>query len=163
MQFRAHEYYQAALERMKQAHSIHKRGDGAALVMYCAGLAVESMLRAFRWTEDTSFEGRHDLKELLLASKILRIDDEYMQRKKATPDQVEQSGKALRAAMNEILILWHNNLRFASEASLKAFLNRIGRLKGIKGDALKKNASNLLEAAQAVINRGIVLWASQTK
>lgn len=45
--------------------------------------------------------------------------------------------------MNEVIALWHNNLRFASEASLRAFLNRIGRLRGVKGNALKKNAADL--------------------
>ncbi len=65
--------------------------------------------------------------------------------------------------MSEIIVLWHNNLRFASEASLKAFLNKIGRLQGVKGDPLKKNALDLLNAAQTVIDRGVALWKSKTK
>ena len=40
--------------------------------------------------------------------------------------------------MNEVVALWHNNLRFAPEASLHAFLKRIGRLKGIRGDASRR-------------------------
>jgi len=140
-------------------------GNGAAfsLAMYCGGLAVESLLRAFRWTEDPSFEGRHDLSDLLKASRLLRIDDEYMRRKNASEEDIHTSGVTLRAAMNEVVILWHNNLRFASEASLKAFLNNIGRLKGVKGDPLKKNALDLLSAAQTVVNRGVTLWTSKTK
>jgi len=71
MQFRAEEYYQAGLERMRQAITIHRSGKDYALAMYCAGLAVESMLRAFRWVENASFEGRHDLNDLLEASGIV--------------------------------------------------------------------------------------------
>lgn len=144
MQFRAAEYYQGSVERMRQALMIHKTGGSSALAIYCGGLAVECMLRAFRWREDTSFEGHHDLDELLKASKLMRIDDEQMRAKGATDEEVQNTGRALRAAMNEIVILWHNNLRFASEASLRAHLNRLGRLRGIRGDALKKELVRLI-------------------
>jgi len=110
MQFRAKQYYQAGLERMEQAHRIYQDGKSFALSMYCAGLAVESLLRAFRWTESTSFEGRHDLSELLRASGLLRIDDGYMRRRGASEEAIRDSGLRLRRAMNEVVILWHNTL-----------------------------------------------------
>lgn len=163
MQFRAEQYYRASLERMTQARRIYQDGDAFSLAMYCGGLAVESLLRAFRWTEDTSFEGRHDLSDLMKASGLLRIDDEHMRRKGSSEDAIRNSGVKLRSAMNEVISLWHNNLRFASEASLRAFLNNIGRLRGVKGDPLKKNAMDLLNAAQTVVNRGVTLWTSKTK
>jgi hypothetical protein len=65
MQFTGKEYYRAAMERMRQAHRLFKASDSYALAMYCGGLAVECILRAFRWDKDRSFEGRHDLQELL--------------------------------------------------------------------------------------------------
>ena len=163
MQFRAEEYYKVALDRVQQARRIHNAGGDYALAMYCAGLAVESLLRAFRWTEDTSFQGRHDLNDLLRDSGLMTVDDRYMRRKGASDEEILQTGRAIRGAMNLVIILWHNNLRFASEASLKAFLNRIGRLKGIKGDAVKENSRQLLEAAQTVVSRGMVLWDSKKK
>ncbi len=163
MQFRAEQYYRASLERMTQARRIYQDGDAFSLAMYCGGLAVESLLRAFRWTQDTSFEGRHDLSDLMKASGMLRIDDEYMRRKGASEDTIYDAGVKLRGAMNEVIILWHNNLRFASEASLRAFLKKIGRLRGVKGDPLKKNAMDLLNAAQTVVDRGVALWTSKTK
>src|SRR5438128_10660045 len=115
MQFRAEQYYRASLERMTQARRIYQDGDAFSLAMYCGGLAVESLLRAFRWTEDTSFEGRHDLNDLLKASRLLSIDDEYMRRRGASEVAIYDSGEKLRLAANEVAILWHNNLRFASE------------------------------------------------
>jgi HEPN domain-containing protein len=163
MQFTAEQYYQVSLERMKQAHALYQSGVAYSLAIYCGGLAVESLLRAFRWTADTSFEGRHDLSELLKASRLLRIDNEYMRRKGTSDQAIERSGVAIRAAMNEVVVLWHNNLRFASEASLRAFLRRLGRVQGVKGDPLKKNALDLLNAAQMVIDRGVALWTSKKK
>ena len=76
---------------------------------------------------------------------------------------IHDSRLKLHGAMNQVITLWHNNLRFASEASLKAFLNKINRLHGVKGDPLKKNALDLLNAAKTVIDRGVTLWTSKTK
>jgi hypothetical protein len=148
---------------MEQARSLYQDGRSYALAMYCGGLAVESLLRAFRWTEDTSFEGRHDLTDLFKASRLLRIDDDFMRRRGESEEAIRDSALKLRKAMNEVVILWHNNLRFASEASLKAFLRQSGRSRGFKGDPLKKNALDLIDAAQNVIDRGIVLWTSERK
>jgi hypothetical protein len=160
MQFRAEEYYRASLERIRQAREIHGNGKNYALAMYCGGLAVECLLRAFRWSEDTTFEGRHNLSELRRASGLLKIDDDLMRRQGATEGQIRKAGESLREAMDEVVVLWHNNLRYASEASLKAYLNRINRSRGVRGDPLKKNSLDLLKAAQKVIDRGMVLWTS---
>lgn len=148
---------------MKQARGLYQDGAAYSLAMYCGGLAVESLLRAFRWAEDTSFEGRHDLSDLLKASRLLRIGEEFMRRKGTSEDAIYHAGVELRGAMNEVIMLWRNNLRFASETSLKAYLKTLGRLQGIKGDPLKKNTADLLNAAETVINRGVTLWTSKTK
>jgi HEPN domain-containing protein len=163
MQFRAHEYYEVALERMNQARYIHSKGGDYALAMYCAGLAVESLLRAFRWTEDTSFEGRHDLNDLLRSSGLFSVYEEYMRSKGASDEDVLKSARNIQGSMNTVIRLWHNNLRFASEASLRAFLGRIKRLQGIKGNALKENSRQLLEASQDIISRGMALWILKKK
>jgi hypothetical protein len=163
MQFNAEQYYQASLERMKQAKKLYEIGTAYALAMYCGGLAVESLLRAFRWKHDPSFEGRHDLSDLLQASRLMRFDAEFMNRGGFTHDEIDDSSRQLKSAMNQIIPLWHNNLRFASEAKLKAFLNETGKLKAVKGDPLKKNALDLINAAQSVVDRGIVLWTSKIK
>jgi hypothetical protein len=78
-------------------------------------------------------------------------------------NEIRESSLAFRAAMNEVVVLWHNNLRFASETRLKAYLQRINRIQGVKGDPLKKNAADLIDAARLVISRGMVLWDSQKR
>ena len=148
---------------MRQARDVYHIGDSYALAMYCAGVAVECLLRAFRWHKDPSFEGRHDLEDLLKSSDLLRIHDDHMRRKGVSEEQVIDYAIRLRAAMNEVIVLWHNSLRYASEASLRAFLKRIDRLHGIRGDALKKNALDLLNAAQTVLDRGVAVWTSKKK
>ena len=114
MQFRSEDYFRAAIERWKEARILHDAGDHYALSMYCSGLAVECMPRAFRWNKQESFDGRHDLKELLKASDLLRTNDHRVNRNDSR-DVVPDYSQDLRAAINEVAALWHNNLRFASE------------------------------------------------
>jgi hypothetical protein len=117
----------------------------------------------FAWQKDKSFEGRHDLEDLLKASALLYINEQHMRRQGIPNAEILEYVLNLRTSMNEVLTLWHNNLRFASEASLRAFLNRIGRVRGIKGDPLKANSRAFLNAAQTVVDRGIALWISRKR
>jgi HEPN domain-containing protein len=160
MQFTSEEYYRAAAERMRQAREIHDSGKNYALAMYCGGLAVECILRAYRWRKDSSFEGRHDLKELFDASGLRQIHEERARKKRTPEEAIERSSAEIVDAMGEVTALWHNNLRFASEASLRAHLNRIG---GIRGDALKKNSADLLLAAAIIVDTGVKAWNSRKK
>ena len=100
MQFRADEYYRASLERMRQANHLYSEGQSFALAMYCGGLAVECLLRAFRFAEDDSFEGRHDLIALLRASRFLRVNEVYSLAKGVSREgqELEQVGLEKRAA-----------------------------------------------------------------
>ena len=146
---------------MKQAHcNLYRDGASYSLAIYCGGLAVECLLRAFRWKEDSTFEGRHDLTELLADSRLLKVHDDFLRHRRVSEDEILTSAESIRAAMNEVTLLWHNNLRFASEKSLTAYLKRIGRAHGIKGNPCKRNAFDMLDAAQRVMNRGVQLWTS---
>jgi HEPN domain-containing protein len=111
MQFRAEEYYRGALERMTQARTTYRDESGYALAMYCAGLAVECLLRAFRWSENAAFEGRHDLSALLKASRMLRVDEDHLRRRGVSEDDISKSGRRLNGALNDVFSLWHNDLR----------------------------------------------------
>ena len=148
---------------MRQARDIHDSKESYALAMYCSGLAIECILRAFRWQKDPSFEGRHDLEELFKAGGFLEIHEERLRKKRITEKEIERSAADIRNAMEVVSTLWHNNLRFASDASLRAHLNRIGRLRGIRGDALKKNSADLLLAAESIVEEGDRSWTSRRK
>ena len=163
MKFTGDEYYRSAVDRMRQARGLHDSDTSYALAMYVSGLAVECMLRAFRWRKDRSFEGRHDLEDLLKSSELLTINEKRSRNNDISEDEKRRSSRALRASMSEVVALWHNNLRYAPESSVRAFLRSKGRLHGTKGNAVKKNSADLLSAAQMVIDRGVVLWISKKK
>ena len=163
MQFRDKEYYKASLERMRQADQIWSQEDAFALAMYCGGLAVECMLRAFRWQFDKTFEGRHDLVDLFRASRVLQSHEDYLRQRGHDDQHIFELTLKFKADMNEVVTLLHNNFRFATEARIKTYLTKIQRVQGIKGDPLKKISRDLIDATQTVINKGIVLWESQKK
>ena len=105
----------------------------------------------------------HDLEDLLKSSELLTINEARYRKKAFSEDEKRQSSMMLRASVSEVVALWHNSLRFAAESGLRAFLRSKGRLHGIKGNALKKNSADLLNSAQTIIDRGVVLWISKKK
>ena len=163
MKFRAEEYFQASGERLRQARKLYDTNGDYSLSIYCGGLAVECMFRAFRAEVDPSFESRHDLSHLLKESRLLDVDDEHMRRRRLPEVRIREARATFNAACSEVFTLWNNNHRFASEGALRNFLRRIGRLDNVKGDPLKKNTLDLLNASQTVIDRGVLLWTSRKK
>jgi hypothetical protein len=48
MDFPPEHYFQTATQRMRQAHYLYREGSSFALAIYVGGVAVESLLRAFK-------------------------------------------------------------------------------------------------------------------
>ena len=165
MKVSAEEYYQAGVERMRQARELHRAGGNYALAMYTGGLAAECILRAFRWDKDSSFEGRHDLDDLLKASDLYNINERVLRSKSIPVEEIQALAMGVKAAMSELKILWHNNLRFVPESGLRPYLRGVGRLRVPRKvkDLLKKNSSDLVDAAQTVVDRGVALWILRKK
>jgi hypothetical protein len=60
--------------------------------------------------------------------------------------------------VNDIIQVWSNNYRFASEERLRSHLKEITGYQKIKGDYLKEQARRFLNSAQRFIDKGVVLW-----
>ena len=69
MNLTADDYRWAALDRIRAAEVLHAAGKYGSAI-YLAGVAVESMLRAYRVRVDPEFDARHDLRQLLTASGL---------------------------------------------------------------------------------------------
>lgn len=162
MKFGADEYMHASLERIRQAGVLFDEKSSYALSIYCAGVAVESLLRAFRLLVDKEFDEKHDIKRLCKASRLLQVNRDSLERR-FDADDVDQFETQLQAAVNEVAVLWHNNLRYASEVRLKKHLKELGRLQWMKGDPLRSNARVMLEAATTIVSTGSYLWNSRKK
>jgi hypothetical protein len=158
MDFPPDHYFQTATQRMRQAQYLYREGSSFALAIYVGGLAVECLLRAFRSRLDPTFDEKHDLLRLFAASGMLRIDRAKLRDMNWSDAQIDLHLQALRAAGNEVIRLWANNYRFASEDRLRAHLKKITRYRRIKGDYLKEQARGFLNSAQRFMEKGVVQW-----
>jgi hypothetical protein len=143
---------------MRQAHHLYKEGASFALAIYVGGLAVECLLRAFKGRRDPAFDEKHDLLRLFAASGMLRIDRDKLRAKHWTDEQIDSHLRTLQLAVNEIVKLWANNYRFASEERLRSHLKKITGYRKIKGDYLKEQARQFLNSAQRFIDKGVLQW-----
>lgn len=159
MDFTADHYFRASVERMSQAQHLYREGEGYyALAMYAAGLAVECLLRAFLVKRKREFESRHDLLLLFKESGILDVDPGKLKAQGLTDEQILGHQKVLRSSVNDVVILWRNNYRFASEARILGHLKRMKLYQRAKGGLLKAKAYDLLKAAQRVLDKGVLQW-----
>jgi hypothetical protein len=145
---------------MEQARYLYHEGRSFALSIYVGGVAVECMLRAFKLLRDPSFDERHNLLRLFVASGMLQVDSEMLRTKGLTDAQIASHLDGLRKAVSAVSALWANNYRYASEERLLAHLKRLTGFQKIKGDYLKDQARKFLASAEAFINQGYVQWPS---
>lgn len=143
----AEDYREGALCRLKDAQSLYDCSRWAG-VIYMAGRAAEGMLRGLLWRDGQQQHVGHDLRDLLRrarAARLVGIDD---------PEMLN--------SINEVAIVWSNDLRFIGEGKLQTRLRGIGRTKlvagrPVKGDPLKANALHILNACTAIVTRGDLL------
>ena len=144
VEFTAKLYRKAAVERADSLRRLYDHRE-YVLAIYVAGVAVESMFRAYRAKINPEFSSRHDLFELARESHFA--------------DHVPNPLAAQYAAdLGVVAWRWSNSHRYRSEAALRKYLKRAGLDRGIKGDALKENARRAVESAIDLVKLGERLW-----
>ncbi len=144
MHIEAMDYFEAAQERLVDARLLYEK-QRYALSLYISGLAVESMLRAFRALKDPHFDARHDLPKLLGMSDLELIVPVKFRRE-------------ITEATGTIFTRWKNDLRFVSANRLRRHIKKQKLDRGIRGDFLKENSRIVLQAAETVVRIGTRQW-----
>ena len=134
-----------ALLRLGEAHRLCEAEEWVGTI-YLSGRAAEAILRALLWVKTKQQDEGHDLPDLLQRIRVLielRTGDD----------------RAMEDAVNELAVVWRNDLRFTGVKRLTRLLKKNGRLIRIgtmeeKGDPLKANAKSVSEAAEKVVTRG---------
>jgi hypothetical protein len=140
----AAEYRLAAEEHLSGAIQCHLSGDYLTCHYLC-GLAVECMLRAYRWAIDSNWDGRHVLPRLYKESGF----DELVS---------EKDAERMAASFSTITSRWSNNHRYTSPSKLAKYLNEIGATRNVKGDKLKRNSGEMYDAAEYIVGLGKNRW-----
>ena len=137
-------YFAAAKERAGSLRQLYD-SEEFALALYVAGVATESMFRAFRVKTKPEFSSRHDLLELAREAKFAQNVPEALY-------------DAYASDLSVIAIRWSNSHRFRSDAAMLKYLKRAGLDRRIKGNALKENARLSINAAISLVALGKKLW-----
>jgi len=143
-EFSAEVYRVAASEHLPAATELYERGR-YALSSYVAGLAVESILRAYQFRRDPKFDARHDLHLLYRSSKFELILPQSQSREYAE-------------LLGGVAARWNNNHRFRSRDAYARWLKRLKLDRGIKGDYVKENTRRLIHGAAQLVNVGLKQW-----
>ncbi len=152
MDTRPEHYFEASRERLETARRLYEEGRDYVAATYFAGLALESMLRAF-YPSEALFDARHDLGRIAQPGFNNVIG--------------ERSREPVGAAISEAMVRWRNDIRYYSAPLLNAFVRTINRdhptwrlSRGAEKNIAKENCRRLLEAAATVINVGVLKWKS---
>jgi HEPN domain-containing protein len=116
-----------------------------ALALYVAGVAVESLLRAYIFRLEPRLEAAHNLEQLLNVSNLRYI---------VTPDESQQLYQAIVALYRR----WRNSLRYTSNNRLRRRLKKDKLDRGIRGDFLKENCRFAIEKAAFILKIGVARW-----
>ncbi len=143
-EFTAESYFAAAKEHAGSLLPLYDARQ-YAWTLCASGVAVESMLRAYRCRLNAEFDSRHDLHELAKDARFAQYVPEAIHDKYAA----DPSLVALRGT---------NNHRYRSEEMIRRRFKRAKLDRGIKGDYLKENARVAVNAAIAVVQLGDQLW-----
>jgi hypothetical protein len=146
--FTGRDYFSASLLRMADLEYLRLNNNSIILSVYCAGVAIECMLRAYiREYVSSEFDGRHDLRELYEKSGIAsRLKD----------SEKEKLIAAVTAAQRR----WYNNLRYTSDIRMKRIIgHNMARTKCKDINSyIKKYYSDIFDAANLIVKKGEEKW-----
>ena len=140
----AEHYRAASRERIAAARNEYE-AERYADCIYLSGLAVESMLRAYRCRKNSEFDSRHDLADLLKSSGL----EGFVPKKRR---------QQVAALLGEVWSRWKNNYRFASNDRLATAFRDLGLFHGLSGNPLKANALTILESGFELVGIGDSRW-----
>jgi len=143
------DYREAASRRLEEGWVLYResRWEGAT---YLAGRAAQAMLRSLLVVQGRSLEVGHNLRQHLSKVRTLGILQ-------------HRNDEAMEDAVNELAVVWRNDLRFTGAKRFRRLLRKAGRLAKIRGRRIrgipeKANALSLLNAADTVVSRGDLTW-----
>lgn len=142
------DYYCAAFERQQDRQVLLSDKSRVIFAVYCSGVAIECLLRAYRLKVSNEFDSRHNLEDLLIASQLTT----YF---KSEVDK-EEIISAVKAASK----FWNNNLRYYSEKKLKRHIGH--KLAQTKYKDVTKYfrdlCQELFDATDLILQKGQTKW-----
>jgi HEPN domain-containing protein len=144
MRIEAADYVDAAQERLNNARLLYEAAQ-YSFALYAAGVAVESLLRAYIAQLDPILEAAHNLPLLLRTSNLRNL---------VTPDEDQR----IYESVSLLAKRWRNDLRYTSNNRLRRRLKKNKLDRGIRGDFLKENCRIAIDLATTILRTGAAKW-----
>lgn len=144
MRIEAVDYLVSAQERLNDANLLYEKAR-YSFALYAAGVAVESLLRAYIFRLEPKLETGHNLQLLWTASALRSL---------VAPAESLQ----IDTTIQDLASRWRNDLRYTSNDRLRRRLKRSKLDRGIRGDFLKENCRIAIETATNIIQIGATKW-----
>lgn len=145
--FTSNDYYSAAL--LRNADLQHLRSEEKSIIfsIYCAGVTIECMLRAYIVKNTAEFDSKHDLMKLYEKSQIALV-------------LTETEKEELLVAIKNANKIWKNDLRYTSDKRMNRLIgHEMGRTKYKDVNKFVKGFySEIFEATNLIITKGIEKW-----
>lgn len=141
------DYFSASLTRLSDLAHLRTNKDSVILSIYCAGISIECMFRAYITKYTREFDSKHDLVKLFEKSQLgLNLE-------------VEEK-KELIIAVKQANEIWSNNLRYASEKRMKRIIAHKNITAGFKdvNNYMNRYYSDIFEATELIIKTGQETW-----
>jgi hypothetical protein len=142
-------FYHASIARLNESRKAFAGAD-YVLAIYLSGLGVECILQAMALLTGGQHDAHHDLPNWLLKC----------------PTAIHESVKGdAGPAWSQLVAIWHNGLRYFSDAALLGYLRQKKATRGIAGGPkaiIRENARRVVQAAAIIHTKGVSHWLSFT-
>jgi len=146
-EFKSRDYYSASLERKEDLDYLLKNEESIIFAIYCAGVSIECMLRAYITNYTKEFDSKHNLNNLYNKSLISQKLN-------------ESEKKKMLLSITTANKLWDNNLRYTSKVRMKRMIvHNMARAKFKNIDKfLKSQYTDFFKSTDYIIEKGEEKW-----
>ena len=146
-QFTHTDYFSATLSRCEDLRHLRTNPKSIIFSLYCAGVTIECMLRAYIAKYTSEFDSKHDLEKLYEKSRIA-----------STLETAEK--EALAIAIKKANKVWTNNLRYTSDKRMKRLMAHEKVRTEFKDihKYIDKYYSDIFDATDLIIKTGQDKW-----
>ena len=141
------DYYSASLTRMSDLEYLKTNQNSTIFSIYCAGVSIECMFRAYIAKYTREFDSKHNLEKLYEKSLLANELDDKAKEK-------------ISIAVKKANKIWNNDLRYVSEKRMKrkiAHQNVKTNFKDVN-KYMSKFYSEIFDSTDIIIQTGKSKW-----
>ena len=141
------DYFSASLSHYADLQHLRLDAKSVIFSVYCAGVSIECMFRAYITKYTKEFDEKHDLEKLYIKSLL------------GSKFNIKEK-EELAIAVKRVKDIWSNNLRYTSEKRMKRIIAHKNAKVGFKdvNKYMERYYSDIFNATKLIIQKGQEKW-----